>query len=143
MKTMLMFIWQLPQNIVGLLMFVYFKIRGIKPVPFRNAHFKYYVVDDLPFNAGGVSLGQFKFVYLITYTEQGRPTKVIAWPLISATALHEFGHELQSRILGWFYLPVAGFMMLYSILFQRKRLYHGRTFEAWADKLAQPFYILF
>lgn len=53
---------------------------------------------------------------------------------------HEYGHSIQSRILGIFYLPVVGLTSIYQvIIFKILKLdwnrYKDFLFEWWADKL--------
>lgn len=81
----ILFIWQLPQNILGLfLLLIYRKselmeIGGVKV--FFNETFH-----------GGVSLGSFIFV-----STQDR-----------FTSMHEHGHQIQSMIFGPLYLILVG-----------------------------------
>ena len=60
---------------------------------------------------------------------------------------HEYGHSIQSRILGWFYLPVIGvFSLLYNIIdsvivtpivgWEKSMIiYYSMPWEHWADVL--------
>lgn len=51
---------------------------------------------------------------------------------------HEYGHTLQSRYLGWFYLLVIGIPSLLWAAFYRGELrgYYTKFYtERWADKL--------
>lgn len=118
MKNILLYIWQLPQNIVGLLIILY--IKGETKHVYQNI--KYYYYDPFP---GGISLGN----YLIIGNK---------W---SQTIKHEFGHAIQSRMLGPLYLPVIGipsiiWAWLYGpIIKETKNGYYRFYTERWADKL--------
>ena len=73
---------------------------------------------------GGISLGDF--VYL-------RP------PVYERMARHEYGHCLQSRLLGPLYLPLIGLpSLLWAIWWHPGRPIGYYTFytERWADRLA-------
>lgn len=82
-KKILMWIWQFPQNIIGLLLLLFNK--GEKKHNLNDITF--YYDDNFP---GGITLGEYILV--------GSKTVV----------RHEFGHVLQSRILGPLYLFVIG-----------------------------------
>jgi hypothetical protein len=115
-------VWQFPQNLVGVVFGCFLKgkrhlsgIDGIPPeirlVSARNMR-------------GGISLGNF--VYL-------RP------PVYDRMAQHEYGHCLQSRLLGPLYLPVIGLpSLLWAIWWHPGRPVGYYTFytERWADRLA-------
>ena len=98
----LLCIWQLPQLIVGLVMW-----------PFLG---KKKLVADRHFNfcwkgsrmSGGISLGPIAYV-----SERSGP----------ATIAHEVdGHTVQSKILGWLYLPLIGLeSLLWAWLYNPKK----------------------
>ena len=75
---------------------------------------------------GGISLGK----YII----------VNQWST-KKTIMHEYGHCLQSKKLGWLYLAVIGlpsivWAMLYgSVVKSTKNGYYKFYTESWADKL--------
>lgn len=69
---------------------------------------------------GGVSLGKYIIV------NQWMPTKEI---------MHEYGHCIQSRYLGWLYLIVIGLPSLLWAMFYRGKNYYSFYTERWADKL--------
>lgn len=85
MKAFALWIWQLPQNLVGLLFLLF--IRG--EVKHKLGSIKFYYANTFP---GGITLGE----YIIVGTKK------------ELTVRHEFGHVKQSRILGPLYLPVIG-----------------------------------
>lgn len=88
-KEALLYLWQLPQNILGLLFLLF--IRGEERHALGGINF-YYVKGF----AGGISLG--KYIILGEYYEED--------------VKHEFGHSIQSKKWGWLYLPVVGLCSL-------------------------------
>ena len=114
MMKILLYIWQLPQNILGLLFLLCLK--GKQELLVDNIRF--YYIDTFP---GGISLGD----YIILGYKNARSVR------------HEYGHCIQSRYLGWLYLPVVGLPSLLHAAFCecRKHSYYDFWTEAWADKL--------
>lgn len=107
----LLYIWQLPQNIVGLLV-----------VLFSRAKETFYVgvyTTDCKF---GVSLGN----YIIVNKDCNM-----------RTIQHEAGHRKQSLYLGPLYLPTIGLLSAIGNLLRRVIVfdYYKLPWEAWADKL--------
>ena len=115
-----LFFWQFPQNIAALAVIL---ILGAK----RDDRGVWVVKKRI-----GVSLGNF----IILGEGYGE-----------VSLRHEKGHQRQSLMLGFFYLPVAGFTSavcnnLWDRIFHRswpgaKRAawYYSRFPEAWADRL--------
>ena len=81
------YIWQLPQNIAGLLMFKKYQKKGCESITDGDITITYW--DRLD----GVSLGQYIFVNKNASEN---------------TIKHEKGHTKQSEKLGWFYLLTVG-----------------------------------
>ncbi len=88
-KDILLWIWQLPQNLVALIMLLV--LRG--ETRHRLGSIRFYFLKTFP---GGITLGE----YIIVGTRQ------------ELTVRHEFGHVLQSRYLGPLYLLVIGLLSL-------------------------------
>ena len=120
--------WGLPQNLAGLAVRIF--ARG-KPAGF----YKGAAVKDWNREDGSMALGMFIFM-CPGYGEREREY-VLA---------HEYGHTIQSIILGPLFLPVIG---LPSILWaslpacrkyrQTKNVSYYRFYpEAWANRLGQP-----
>ena len=89
--------WCLPQNIVGFVVWFYLKVTGrIKFVEFVDypdgSTIKSYTWT---IQSGSMSVGEFRFMY--DYRAESTYKTVLA---------HEYGHTLQSYLLGWLYLPV-------------------------------------
>lgn len=120
-KTVMLWIWQLPQNLVALVMLLV--LQG--ETKHRLGSIRFYFLRTFP---GGITLGE----YIIVGTKQ------------NLTVRHEFGHVLQSRYLGPLYLLVIGLpSMLHAWLNgvigccdrHPEGYYHFWT-EKWADRLA-------
>lgn len=120
----LLWIWQAPQNIVGL---VFRLIYG--GYPLYPLMYKHCVVVQRPNFPGGISLGRtimVKRAYISGYEDNPK-----LWD-------HEHGHAIQSMYLGPLYLLVIG---LPSVLWawihtpKSKVSYYWFYTEKWADKL--------
>lgn len=116
-----MFFWELPQNIIGLSLRLV--IKGERR--HRLGNITFYYLDTFP---GGITLGE----YIMVGTKQ------------DLTVRHEFGHVLQSRILGPLYLFVIGLPSIVHAWINnqigccRKHpegYYHFYT-EQWANRIA-------
>lgn len=133
----LLFIWQLPQNLAGLAVILWHRIRGLECERQESYGLKWYRCKKIM--DCGISLGDFVFMDLDTLGSYDLETEL--W--------HEHGHQIQSRILGPLYLPVIGigsaiFCNLWQRLFQKKwssarrlRWYYSRWPESWADRLGK------
>ncbi|MBE5785260.1 MAG: hypothetical protein E7330_05610 [Clostridiales bacterium] len=120
-------IWGLPQTLLGALLFLrYSKAAHTR---FRGA-----VMTFWP-RRGGVSLGLFTFVP--DEANEPSPEK------LSSLAAHEYGHTLQSLMLGPLYLLIVGivsFLWANLPFFRRLRRERGIPYsrcytEKWADRL--------
>lgn len=116
----LLYLWQLPQNLLGLGLIALCKVRRI---PFQKKG-DIYILDS--FWAGGVSLGCRIFIHKCDNSER--------------SIQHERGHQKQSRMLGPLYLIIVGIpsailctLAKYSPKISRK--YFDHFPENWADKL--------
>lgn len=116
--------WCFPQTLVG------FIVKCVTKGKKREVNIgdKTYTVYDCNIKGGSVSLG--KYILLSEGHAYSR-----------STIKHEFGHQLQSYMLGWLYLLVVG---LPSIIWcncfkeyrQRTNTDYCSVFpENWADKL--------
>ncbi len=125
--------WELPQTVLGAAAFVSFLARG-KIVRARWESERVFVRIRAH---GAVSLGWFVF-----FTPDDNP-----WvPVGPENRDHEYGHALQSRMLGPLYLPVVGvpstMRVLYAYLHEAR---HGTRWggyydgfpESWADRLGR------
>lgn len=120
--------WCLPQTLVGLFWYIMVKHlldkysrdigmwRGVRVTVYRQLN-------------GGVSLGPFLF-YDDTRGEHG-------------VLLHEYGHYLQSLLLGPLYLPLIGLPSICWASIKKAGYfpavpYHAFPTEWWAERLANP-----
>lgn len=120
-KNYLLYIWQLPQNIIGLLLFYVYYKDGNKV--------SWY---DLKVNVkskkmkGGITLGKYIIISNV------------------GSLNHEYGHTIQSKILGPLYLPVIGVRslihaILHSSLCGKTKSYYHFWTEKWANKLSDKY----
>ena len=129
MKNFLLWLWQLPQHLLALIIWRFLKSSG-KIISVRRERNKRCITVDVP--SWGVSLGQYVFMDQHYEGED--------WN-------HEFGHSKQSLYCGWLYLliigiPSAVFNNLWDRLFhkkwdweKRKQWYYSRWPENQADTL--------
>lgn len=94
MKKVILYVWQLPQNVLGLLVIL---VTRAKPVP----EYGVWYTKKYRF---GVSLGSY-----IILGSRSTMTSVN----------HEGGHQKQSQKLGWLYLPVIGLPSLAGNIIDR------------------------
>lgn len=120
MKNFLLYLWQLPQNLLGLFLVLLFDAEP--EICFgRKVYLVYDYNEDLCL---GISLGNY-----ILY-ERGDETE--------EDIKHEHGHQIQSLILGPLYLIVIGLPSLIWAAFRSsssKKSYYSFYTEKWADKL--------
>ena len=124
MKELVLFLWQLPQNILGILVILFTGAGKWNAFYWRSGRGRF-----------GVSLGSFIIF--------GAPSdKYIKWQSVK----HEMGHQKQSQYLGPLYLLIIGLPSLtFNIwdrvmhrkwgLCKRDYWYYSLPWEAWADKL--------
>lgn len=114
LKKILLYIWQFPQNIIGLILIPFYKCEEILYV--NDAKERY-----CPKFRGGISLGN----YIYVSRKYENMTK------------HEYGHSVQSKMLGPLYLLIIGIPSFLWCAFYNgdyKGYYKFYT-EKWADKL--------
>lgn len=135
-KDFLLYIWMLPQNIIGFILSRFRKqiMICVNGSIDENENVTVYYTNNV-FGCG-VSLGN----YIILDTKYMNFSH-------DTTIKHEHGHQKQSRILGWFYLIVIGIPSAFGNLWDRlfhknwnskERIawyYKKLPWEAWADKL--------
>ena len=129
-KNTLLYLWQLPQNLLGLVLVAFYK-------PER----KYVLEDGVEIHFatrmhGGISLGKYSIVNTIHYR------KSLEESLKRDTVRHEaIGHAKQSKMLGWLYLPIVGLCSicwagLYGTVVKETKNGYYKVFpENWADRL--------
>lgn len=120
--TLIQWTWGFPQNFIGLLVFL-----GCKMTKCVSKNYKNAVATKWNNKYGSVSLGMFMF--LNDDTDE-------------TLAAHEYGHSIQSLILGPFYLFVIGIPSLCWAAFgDNYRKKHNKTYyefytESCANKIA-------
>ena len=118
------YVWQLPQNLLGMLYKDCISDNIITRVNCDATDYECYLTR----NGGGITLGRYIFVNQ-NYKD------------LSNVILHEIGHTKQSRILGPLYLIIigipsiswAGLRRLIPAL--KKINYYSFYTESWANKL--------
>lgn len=128
LKLLFLFIWQLPQNIIGV-------ICSIKADTYRSIFAndnELVVVYFKPWFRSAVSLGDTIIMDNLLWDRSHDE--------FHKSLNHEHGHQIQSRILGPLYLPIIGLLsLLGNIVFRifkiKSKYYYKLPWEAWADKL--------
>ena len=116
LKT-LFYLWQLPQNLLGLLF-----VAILRPeASFGFGEAKVFFATKM---RSGISLGKYIFI------EAGR-----GYPVVLC---HEYGHCKQSQMLGPFYLLIIGLpSLLWASIYNKhwQTSYYSFYTEKWADRL--------
>ena len=100
-KEVILYLWQLPQNIVGLVLLLVYK-PDVKLIA-ENGNYVYFS----KYMPGGISLGKYSIIdkdYYIYYAKNN-DEKALELDVTKHEAL---GHGTQSKILGPLYLPIVG-----------------------------------
>lgn len=119
MKNFLLYLWQLPQNLLGALLVLIYKPEGTYEFNEAKLHYASRMRH-------GISLGRH-----IIVSSQIRDYN-------GTTERHEYGHYLQSRKLGWLYLLVVGLPSFIWACWWTQESgvdYYSFWTEKWADKL--------
>lgn len=124
MKHIFLWIWQLPQNLIGFVMSLIWRKTVTRDVEMKDGIEKDVRFYMYPYNS--VSLGEYRFIR----HNSG-----------DLTYRHENGHSHQSRYLGWLYLIVVGLPSVIRNLIWRTSYgenhdYYGGFPEDWADDIA-------
>lgn len=134
LKEIILYIWQLPQNLVGLFLLFWYKR---EKVYHRLNGRTFYYTTEMP---SGISLGNY-----IIMNRQDREDGM----------RHEYGHTISSRRWGPLYLIVIGLPSLlgniYDRIFHKNwkysdscEWYYNQPWEKWADRnggVDRPLYI--
>lgn len=109
----ILYIWQLPQNLLGILVKIFTKAKPIEYVHYWKYN-------------SGLSLGKYIFI-----------NKNASFN----TVFHEEGHQKQSLYLGWLYLIIIGLPSIIWATLKTLGLFSNVSYykfytEAWADKLS-------
>lgn len=124
-KRFIKAIWELPQNALGAIVVKLFKAKYCGT--FEDASVYCWKVQ------GGMSLGKYIFVpNIYAYLPEDSFKRLV---------MHEYGHTVQSKYLGWFYLLVIGLpSLIWANCFvwywsQEGKSYYDFYTEKWANKL--------
>ena len=115
-ELFILMLWQLPQNIIALLMIPF--IGKMKLIRFDL----YTFVFECEKIKGGISLGNLIFLSPELAKKE-------------ANILHELGHSYQSRYLGWLYLIIIGIPSILNAIFHFTECYYSWYTETWANKI--------
>ncbi|MBR2724887.1 MAG: hypothetical protein IKB72_05570 [Ruminococcus sp.] len=118
MKNILLYLWQLPQNLLGLIVILFTRAWTYRDIWWTDCNF-------------GVSLGKY---IILNKRYDFRTVK------------HEEGHQKQSLYLGWLYLIIIGIPSASGNIWdrvahkhwsyqKREQWYYSLPWEAWADRL--------
>ena len=139
MKIVLYRIWQCTwgvlQTVLGLIMFVKY---------FKNKHYNYHgaVITEWDVHAS-ISLGLFVFIAREEPWFKKFKYRMETEEIYTRLLVHEYGHTIQSLILGPLYLIVIGIpSTMWAFLFAKKRrdeqIPYGAFFtEKWANRLGE------
>ena len=134
LKNFIKSTWELPQNLLGALV-----------VKIFNAKYDSTYEDATIFTwnqDGGMSLGKYIFLPFKTNTTivDGTIKRDLTRYQLEVLK-HEYGHTIQSKYLGWFYLLVVGLpSFIWANCFVEYRRKTGKDYysvfpENWANKL--------
>ena len=121
MKKIFLFLWQLPQNVLGLLVYLV-NIKSVRKVYDSSLNVWYYTAKHV--SDKGISLGKYIFI------DSDREVTL-------NSIRHERGHQKQSLYLGWLYLLVIGLpSLIWNILHRYIEFdYYSTWWEHSTDKL--------
>lgn len=127
MKNFLLFIWQLPQNLIG---FIYSRFAKSK----STFYFKNKKTDVYFCNCFGRAVSLGKYIIFDVKYKRITPGRTLT------NVQHEYGHSIQSKYLGLFYLLLVGVPSICRNIYQRifkksNKWYYGGYPEKWADVL--------
>lgn len=123
-RNVLLYLWQLPQNLLGLLVILFTKAEKTNSFYWRTSKHRF-----------GVSLGSYIIFGAVS-------DRYILWKDVK----HEQGHQKQSLYLGWLYLLIIGLPSAIGNIYDRvahkhwnykesEKWYYAQPWEAWADRL--------
>jgi len=125
----LLYLWMLPQNLLGLLVLFIFRKKKTFVEPFNEC--RVYALESKFLS--GASLGRYIYVNRILTRDEAEYREAVR---------HEYGHFRQGKLFGVFYLLAVGAPSVLNNLFARKNkkvsaTYYQRYPEKWADRLGR------
>jgi hypothetical protein len=139
LKEILLYIWQLPQNLLGLILIAIYKPEKDKLV-LDNGNVVYFS-KNMP---GGISLGKYSIInsyYAGLKTGSKKRLEDSILKELDVVKHEGLGHGTQSRLLGPLYLLVIGLpsiiwaWMYGTIIPYTQNGYYKFYTEKWADSL--------
>ena len=133
LKQVALYIWQLPQNLLGLIFILCYK--PTEYIELKNGN-KVYFSKNM---SGGISLGKYSIISRYYFTKYKSKKELYNSDIVKHEAI---GHGTQSRILGPLYLLVIGLPSLIwawlygEVIPYTKNGYYKFYTEKWADTLA-------
>ncbi len=133
--TVIQYTWGLPQTLLGMILFL---------MNIRRKHYIYHgaIVTEIS-GRGSVSLGMFVFIGTILPTDRRVMNRIPDKEMARRVLVHEYGHTIQSLILGPLYLLVIGIpsvvwcaFTFYLIKYPKWSYYRFYT-ERWANFLGE------
>ncbi|MBR5336866.1 MAG: hypothetical protein IK152_02665 [Lachnospiraceae bacterium] len=127
--------WGIPQTLLGFVLFL---------INIRRRHFFYHgaIVTEIP-GRGSVSLGLFVFIGTVLPTDLRTKHRIPDEEMEQRVLVHEYGHTIQSLVLGPLYLPVIGIPSVtwctikFTLGKGGKRSYYRFYTERWANYLGE------
>ena len=128
LKLLFLFLWQLPQNIIGAICSIRYEFYSV----YFSKKGKIISVCFKPWYKSAVSFGDTIIMDTKYHTASAQ--------VLYNSVYHEYGHQIQSKILGPLYLILIGIPSLIGNLVFRsfnipKKYYYKLPWEWWADKL--------
>ena len=125
LKKALLYIWQLPQHLLALIVYGVLTVTRMRMKP-HSSPLRPEELAVLSIPSFGLSLGEYIFVGYKSLEGQ--------------TIQHEKGHSIQSQWLGPLYLLIVGLPSLMRNIYNRIKhkgsvWYYGGFPEKWADRL--------
>lgn len=119
LKTALLFVWQLPQNIIGFFITRFSVYRFTETINKRKIN----IWCNGNFFNSAVSLGHYIIIDYISCLTG----------ISENTIRHERGHQIQSERLGWLYLPLVGLPSIARNIWDRifHRKWDSRRRSVW------------
>lgn len=125
LKNFILGLWQIPQNFIAVFITSILGELCYYGGKYKDAHL---IFSD--FYVSSFSLGEYLFILNGSNQED--------------ILDHEYGHYLQSRILGWLYIPVIVIPSFIHNIYVRiaRKLGYDKNYrdfytERWADKLSE------
>ena len=127
--------WGIFQTLIGLVLFF---------VHIKSDHFLYHGAIVTKWKSGtSISLGLFVFVSEVPFFAENYTNQYFVEELFNRLLVHEYGHTIQSLILGPLYLIVIGipstvWVMFFGKMRIEKQIPYGAFFcEKWANILGE------